>query len=435
MLTEGGCVLAAVSGGADSCALLYCLCELRDVMGLTIYACHVNHGLRGEEADRDEQFTQTLCERLGVELFVLRTDVAAEAKQRGIGTEQCGREIRYAFFEEQAAALNARIATAHTASDNVETVLFHLTRGSGMAGLCGIPPCRGRIIRPLIEVTRREVETYCLAHDLCFVTDSTNLSRAYSRNRIRLDVVPVLRELNPSLESAVSGLSERMREAEAYLMTSAEAALSQAAVAGGYDVRIMQTWPQAVFAAAVRKLCADFSVIPEAKHLALFRKIVYNGGAVEIGGGVTAAAKQGIFRIFRKECSPPIDAVSWVGRSSLVICDKKIDLFKMSIDEFNNGVKNHKFLFHNALDYDTIPLTSCFRTRRSGDQFTLFRRNVTKTVKKLFVERKLPQEQRDHVVLLAENHHVLWIEGIGVGRDHAVTAQTAKVLVIQPQNI
>ena len=139
MLTEGEKVLVGVSGGADSCALLHCLCMLREVMGLTVYACHVHHGLRGAEADRDEVFTAQLCEQLQVPLFVLHKDVGAEAKRRKIGTEQCGREIRYAFFEEKAAALGAKIATAHTASDNTETVLFHLTRGSGITGLCGIP--------------------------------------------------------------------------------------------------------------------------------------------------------------------------------------------------------------------------------------------------------------------------------------------------------
>ena len=435
MLTEGEKVLVGVSGGADSCALLHCLCMLRKVMGLTVYACHVHHGLRGAEADRDEVFTAQLCEQLQVPLFVLHKDVGAEAKRRKIGTEQCGREIRYAFFEEKAAALGAKIATAHTASDNTETVLFHLTRGSGITGLCGIPPCRGNIIRPLIEVTRSEIEAYCLEQQLTYVTDSTNLTKDYSRNRIRWDVVPVLKELNPSLESAVSGLSQRMRETEAYLSQAAEAALIQAKVSGGYAAAVLQTLPEAVFAAAVRKLCAELALIPEAKHLALLHKIVYNGGAVEIGGGVTAVMSQGIFRIYRQTL-PQDEVISgWQGQQALTVLNKKIDLLYVNIEEFHNGEKNHQFLLANSLDYDTIPITSCFRARRSGDQLTLWHRNVTKSVKKLLIECKVPREQRDSIVLLADGAQVLWLEGIGVGQAYAVTEATKSVLVIRPQNV
>lgn len=433
MLSQGDSVLVGLSGGADSCTLLHCLCSLRETMSLTVYACHVHHGLRGEEADRDEHFTRRLCDEWHVPLFVLHADVAGEARRRKVGTEECGREIRYAFFEEKAEALGAKIATAHTASDNAETVLFHLTRGSGMAGLGGIPPCRGKIIRPLIEVTRSEIEDYCRSSGLSYVTDSTNLTNAYSRNRIRLEVIPSLKQLNPSLERTIGGLSQRMREAEDFLMQTAETALEQAKVGGGYRAEDLQKLHTAVFSAAVRKLCMEFALIPEAKHLALLRKIVYNGGAVEIRDGVFAAAKQGIFRIYRRTQPPKITECSWYGRHSLAISDKKFLLFHLSMDEFHNGKKNNKFLFANSLDYDTIPLSSCFRTRRSGDSFTLLHRNVTKPVRKLFIEQKIPQEQRDSIVLLADGSHVLWIEGIGAGRDYAVTENTKSVLLILPQ--
>ena len=301
--------------------------------------------------------------------------------------------------------------------------------------MCGIPPCRGNIIRPLIEVTRSEIEAYCREQQLTYVTDSTNLTKDYSRNRIRWDVVPVLKELNPSLESAVSGLSQRMRETEAYLSQAAEAALIQAKVSGGYAAAVLQTLPEAVFAAAVRKLCAELALIPEAKHLALLHKIVYNGGAVEIGGGVTAVMSQGIFRIYRQTL-PQDEVISgWQGQQALTVLNKKIDLLYVNIEEFHNGEKNHQFLLANSLDYDTIPITSCFRARRSGDQLTLWRRNVTKSVKKLLIECKVPREQRDSIVLLADGTQVLWLEGIGVGQAYAVTEATKSVLVIRPQNV
>ena len=421
MLHEGDTVVVGVSGGADSCALLHCLCRLRERQSLTVRACHVHHGLRGAEADRDEQFTRQLCERLQVPLTVLHADVKAEAARRKIGTEQCGREIRYAFFEEQAAPCGAKIATAHTASDNAETILFHLVRGSGITGLSGIPPCRGQIIRPLIEVTRCEVEAYCRDNGLAYMTDSTNLTKAYSRNLLRLEVMPVLQQLNPSLEHTLIGLSQRMRAVDAYLSQQAAAALAQARISGGYAVSRLQALPEAVWAAAVRTLCAELGVIPEAKHLALLRKIVYNGGTVELGGGCQAVARQGIFRIFLVTSQPSEDGCPWYGQDSLVMLNKKYDLLRMTIDVFHNSEKNSKFLLASALDYDTIPVTSCFRTRRSGDSITLPYRNVTKSVRKLMIECKVPRETRDQVLLLADGSQVLWIEGLGAGRACAIT--------------
>ncbi len=430
MLSAGDGVLVGLSGGADSVTLLHILCGMKDTMQLRLYACHVNHGLRGKEADSDEAFCRRLCKELEIELFVLRCNVAEEAKKRKIGTEQCGREIRYAFFAEKAKALQAKIATAHTASDNAETILFNLTRGSGLSGICGIPPVRDNIVRPLIAADRSEIEDYCRRHELRYVTDSSNLTRDYSRNRLRLDVMPVLRQINPRVEASLYDFSERMRLTEEFLNDAAAEALKKASVRGGYDAKTMAELPEAVFAAAARKLCREFALIPEAKHIELMQKIVYNGGAAEIGRGVKAVMKQGIFRICRPKQHRSEDV--YIADFSKLLCiDDKILRFRLlKIDEYHNGVKKGDFLLANSLDYGTIPLTSCFRYRKSGDSFSMYPRGLTKPVRKLFNEMKVPTEQRDSILLLADENRILWIEGTGVCRECRVTEKTKKVLVI-----
>ncbi len=430
MLSIGDTVIVGLSGGADSCALLLALCSLRDKMSLKVFACHVNHGLRGEEADRDEAFTRALCEKCSVGLFVLHADIRAEAAKRHIGTEQCGREVRYEFFERKAKELNAKIATAHTASDNAETVLFNLARGSGISGLCGIPPVRGNIIRPIIFAGREDTEEYCRRNGIEYVTDSSNLTREYNRNKLRLDAVPVMKEINPSFENAVSGLSKRLREAQDFIDISADKALSRAGVQGGYSSEKLSVLHEAVFSSAVRKLCSEFALIPESKHIELIRKIVYNGGAVELRNGIFAVSAQGIFRITEIKDEISYDECPFDVSQPCVINNKSFSLSVINTEEFNNRKKNDKNLFYNSLDYDTIPLSSVFRTRRSGDSFSPSRRKITKSVKKLFIEMKIPKEQRNDKILLASEGKALWIEDIGVCSECTVKETTKKVLVI-----
>ena len=195
LLPRDGLILCAVSGGADS---MYLLARLRE-LGYTVAAGHYNHGLRGTEADRDEAFVRDFCAARGIPFVSEKGDVAAFAAEQGMGTEAAARTLRYAFLERAADDLGAAvIATAHTAGDNAETVLLHLARGSGLKGLGGIPPKRGRVVRPMLDVTRAEVESYLAEHDIKYVTDSTNGEDDYARNRVRHGAVPALETVNPA---------------------------------------------------------------------------------------------------------------------------------------------------------------------------------------------------------------------------------------------
>ena len=199
LIDPGATLVCAVSGGKDSVCLLHVMLSLQKELSITVEAAHLNHQLRGAESDRDEAFVRNLCDSLGVRLTVSRADVLSRCKQTGESVEEAARVLRYQFFE----SLGKPVATAHTQDDNLETVLLNLVRGTALRGLCGIPPKRGKIIRPMLCVSRAEVETYLEQHALSHVEDSTNASSLPLRNRLRHEVVPLLMRENPKLSSTV----------------------------------------------------------------------------------------------------------------------------------------------------------------------------------------------------------------------------------------
>lgn len=238
MIPQSPCkVTVALSGGADSVALLYSLYFLRDELGISLSACHVNHNLRGKESDRDETFVRRLCRRLDIPLYVKNVKVL-DFVGKHESVELVARNIRYSFFNELGD--DRLIATAHTASDNCETVLINLIRGTALSGMCGIPPKRDNIIRPLIDCTREDIESFCKEHSLSFVTDSTNLSTDYTRNKLRINIIPELKRINPSLTASISRMSKSVALDDKYLDAIAEKALSDAEKDGRYSVLALQ---------------------------------------------------------------------------------------------------------------------------------------------------------------------------------------------------
>lgn len=296
MLSSDAAVVAGVSGGADSMALLHLLWQQRQAWPeLKVSAAHVNHCLRGEEANRDEAHVRQYCQKEGIPLEVLRINVREEAEKRGMGLEACGRAVRYEFFRRLAGESGV-IATAHTLSDHVETVLLHMTRGTGLKGLCGIPPVRENIVRPLIDCTRREIEDYCRENEIPYVTDSTNLKAEYSRNKIRLQVFPALKEINPALEEAVGRMTQSLREDDGYLWAEARCLLERAALEkGGWSCSVLSQGKKPVRIRALRLLQGESK--PEARHLEEIDRMVLAGqGGVSVPGGLDFHVNQGVLR-------------------------------------------------------------------------------------------------------------------------------------------
>ncbi len=272
MLEKGAVVVAALSGGADSVSLVRALKSLEETLDIRVCACHLNHGLRGEESDSDERFCAELCEKLGIPLEKRRVEVGKLLRPHE-SVEQAARRIRYEFFEETLRKFGSSVlATAHTASDNAETVLFNLTRGTGISGLCGIPPIRGlgsgcRVVRPLLQCTRAEVEAYLTGLGQGFVTDKTNLSEDYSRNRIRLNVISELEKINPSLQPVIFRMTKILREDDDFLEELSDKALSDASSGRGWDAAALSRLPKPVKARAIRRILEQGGIEPSALRI------------------------------------------------------------------------------------------------------------------------------------------------------------------------
>ncbi|MBQ2903967.1 MAG: tRNA lysidine(34) synthetase TilS [Clostridia bacterium] len=415
MLSEGATVVAAVSGGSDSMAMLFILNSIKAEYGISLIAAHVNHGIRGDSAERDELFVKEKCSEMGVECRVLRADVPSEAKKSGLGLEECGRKIRYEFFNSLGE--NVIIATAHNLSDRAETFLFNLTRGSTLRGLCSIPAVRGNIIRPLIGCTKDEINAFCDDNSIEYVTDETNTDVTYSRNRIRHNVISQLREINPSFEKNASRCIESLNEDEAFLSSLAGELVEKSKMRGGYSAETLLSSPAPVMKRALIMIAEnEVGVTPEYRSLDNMVSLLKNGGAYQINGGVTVRVRKGILEF-------PSEAEG--------LGDVSLETEIVNIDETNNLQNFSKQDLEYFLDYDKIHGRISVRSREPGDKITLPARGCTKTLKKLFNELSVPPEKRDSFAVVSDDKGLLILEGIGVDSRAIVTKDTVRVMTVR----
>lgn len=435
MLPPGASVAVGLSGGADSIALLHLLLSLREELSLCeVTAVHIHHGLRGEEADRDQRFVEELCARWSVPLTVHRCDVAALAAEQHIGVEEAGRTVRYERFEAEATRIDGYIATAHTASDNAETVLLHLCRGTGLHGLAGIPPVRGRIVRPLIDCTREEIEVYCAEHNLSFVTDSTNADVAYARNRIRQLVMPQLRAINPQVEAAITRLISRAREWDARLALQIQTAL-QEAMAGEdtYRREVLLTLNPDVQAAVLRYLLGEHGrQRGSEKHIRLASDLLVHGGRLSVPGGRLMTVT-GEYVRFAAE-SEPLSAFCYDGvipGGSWQVGSEIWQLLCLSREDYEQKLNISKIGFSNACDYGKIIGSLCLRQRLEGDRYRPAGRDCGKTLKKLFNEAKMPTSERAAVPVLCDECGIVLVVGFDCDERVSITSDTETVLILK----
>ena len=421
MLRRGE-VLLGVSGGADSMSLLHLLHGLQEEYGFRLSAAHVHHGLRGAEADRDEAFVRDACAKLDISLYVLHADVAREAALSGEGLEECGRRIRYDYFRSIA---RGEIATAHTADDNAETVLLHLTRGSGLSGLCGIAPVYDGVIRPLIGCTRAEVEAYCAENGVAYITDSTNLTDDYARNRIRHQVVPVLRELNPAFADAVTRCGEVLRQDDAYLDSTTDELITDANTRFGFDRGKLLSAPQALLDRALRSILTKrMRRTPEFRQILQCREILRDGGKAQLSEHTTVCVF-GNTMYFDRLVRP-----SWqveVEEDTAVLPFGKA---KIQIEFAKNIQLFHKQDLTNCLCCDTIYGVLFFRSRLPSDAMTRVNSGCRKSIKQLFEEQDVPAPFRADVPILTDGERILWAEGIGCDDAFRITDRSRRIMRI-----
>ena len=425
MLQPGEDVLVGFSGGADSVCLLHLLYEYKDTFGISLRAAHVNHGLRGEEADRDERFAVRFCRERDIPLKILHADIPALAKETNQSTELCAREVRYRYFRS---LQPDKIATAHTGSDAAETLLMNLSRGASLHGLASIPPVRGNIIRPLISCLREDTEAYCEERGLEYMTDSTNLTDEYTRNKFRHTVIPALKTVAPSFEQAVCRCLENLRAEDDYMR-------QQTAQTYGGVVRngALQADKYLVLHPALRlRVLAEFlersgAGAYETKHLRLLDQNMANAGfALTLPEGVT-------FRTDGVGLSVSSDEQVVSGCAPLRL--EKDALTRVAFNGFDLSFEIKKSVdpavFHdNYIDFSKIDDIIIIRSRCAGDQIRLARRNCTKTLKKLYCELALPHRTRALAPVITDSRGVIWAYGAGVDRTRLADENTTKILII-----
>ena len=446
---------AAVSGGADSMALLRVLLALQPGFGYTLTACHVNHGLRGEAADRDEAFVRAECARLRVPLKVFHPKDAGLALPPHPG-EDWARRLRYACFAQLLGGID-RIATAHTATDQAETLLFRLARGTGLHGAGGIRPARPGFCRPLLCLTRAQTEALCRSFEQDYVTDETNAGDAYARNRLRHGALPALRSVNDAAEENLARFCEKAARADAYFARQAEYLLEDAAVL------LPQTLPSAACAAlqkgrlvlgleplqeadplireaALHRLAAPVRDAEE-KYIRLLDAMIGQGsGAVQLTGRVRFRAGGGV--LWREDCLPPEEpfSVPFCPQDGAVIPlpggrRLRIVLIPGGFPEKIQGV--HKKDLKNRADYariTTLYPVLTLRIRQPGDRFRPAGRGLSKPLRKWMNEAGVPAAERESLPLLAAGSEILWVCGEGFAEGLAPDADTQRVLELELEN-
>lgn len=299
MLKKDDVVIVAVSGGADSIALLHALYSLKQELGISVHACHINHNLRGEESKRDEQFVRDFCSSRKIPSTFYSIDVKPEKHE---SVEERARKMRYECFESLCNELDAKLATAHTASDNAETVFINMLRGTGTKGLCGIPPVRGNIIRPLLRCTREEIEKYCTENGLEYVTDSSNLSDDYTRNKLRHRLIPMLKEFNPSVMEGISRMTSAVYDDNAYLEKVSAEAKEKCRTENGYSAIALCSLERPILCRVVSSVLSDSGIEPSSLRInECIEIIIKKQGKINLCRNKFAVVRKKVFRIQYEE--------------------------------------------------------------------------------------------------------------------------------------
>ena len=390
LISKGDTIVCAVSGGADSIALLWALYLLKEEWDLTLSAAHFNHHLRGAESDRDEQFVRDFCNGYGIPLHVGSGQVVPGEK----GLEAAARDARYAFLQ----TLPGKIATAHTADDNAETVLMHLIRGTGLKGLGGISPARNNLIRPMLHVTRAEVEAFLAEYAVDYIHDSSNSTDEFLRNRLRHHVMPLLKAENPKLSQNLSAMALRLREYEQ--------ALSDLSRLDHPEVEKLRAMAPSVRARALEDFLKSSGVRePEATHIRLLESLVFSdnpSARANFPGGITIGRNYGLLEVISEIPAPAVQFA----------CTPATEIV------------------NTATVFTVVPVGNVFiRNRQSGDAIRL--PGGTKSIKKLFIDRKIPATQRDQIPILCDDAGILGIPGISVNLDRAATELPATRIEFQ----
>lgn len=445
LIQAGDGILAAVSGGADSVCLLLLLHRLQRQLPITIAAAHVNHGIRGDSALADQQFVEKLCTALGIPCYVKVCDVPALAKQWGMSEEEAGRQVRYDYFDAVSKKYGFdKIAVAHNQDDNVETIIHHLLRGTGLNGITGISPDRNQIIRPLLPFSKQEIVAYLNKAGQPYCTDETNQELCYTRNKIRLSLIPKLREINQQAETHILQFGRQAEEIEAYLQIQTEAA-------GRQYIKKEQDYNSGILLAEaarqehpviqkrlVRELIRqqsgrlkDITAVHVENVLGLWRK--QTGRRICLPYGLTARRSyEGI--VIEKQQQPKekeqTELVPALSEHNPVVYEVGGGILTLEIkrEKIQNIAEK---IYTKWLDYDRIKESLVIRTPRQGDYLVVTKEGGTKKLRRYLIDEKVPANERERQLVLADGNHILWVIGYRISEYYKITKETRCILKVQ----
>jgi len=444
LIAEEEKILVGVSGGPDSIALLHILWMLRDELKIFLHVAHLNHQLRGEEARADALFVQDFAEKLNLPYTIESFDVRTLQKETGLSLQEAAREARFAFFEREVRRLKAdKVALGHHADDQAETILFNLLRGTGVKGLGGIPPLRGIYIRPLLEVRRQEIEAYCRVHALPFRLDPSNLKPVYTRNRIRLQLLPLLEhEYNPQLARVLVRLGNICREENAYLELLAREAYQRVVEKEKEGELVLnraslvaQPLPlrRRIFRLAWQRVSGETKELAY-EHVERLLEMLANGArALALPGGVRAVKTKNTFRLFRNDQLQRIPPYQYPlvipGITFIPELDLEIQAEILPVEKAPPW--KDLTLREAILDYGLVKEPLRVRRRKEGDVFAPLGLGGTVKLKKFLIDQKIPRSERDRLPLVVSGEEIMWVGGLRMAEHWKVTEKTKVCLFLQ----
>lgn len=462
LLVKGDRIAVGVSGGADSICLLHVLFLLMKEYSLKLMAVHINHGIRGEEAARDEQFVARFCTERGIEFRSFYYDVKKLALEEGLSVEEAGRKVRYSAFSKICSEHQCnKLAIAHNKNDNAETVLFHLFRGSGIRGLSGMEANRLlsegnselRMIRPLLCVTREEIEEYLAKESIGYIIDSSNLTEEYTRNKIRRRILSyAVNEINPQSVNNITEAAKALKEIEEYLSSEIKRNYEQLVKQseGGLRLKVkeLKVQPTVIQKGVIRRILEQLAKTRkdlEAKHveavLELMEKQV--GKQVNLPYHIVAEREYEAIRFCLEASKREENSTKQLSKPVLVtipgttqIAEKGI-LIKTELIHFKKNDPIPKNSCMKWFDYDKIENAVEIRTRREGDFIQINTSGGKKKLKDYFIDHKIPKKQRDEQLLITDGSHVMWIPGEAdrMSEKYKVDVTTTKILLMNLINM
>lgn len=441
MIEKDDKIVMGISGGPDSLCMLDVLFNLKGKFNLKLYVVHVNHMIRGEDAKKDAAFVEKLCKDLDLPFFLFEENVPYLAKKMGLSEEQAGRYVRYKAFEETLKKVGGnKIAVAHNKNDVAETVLLNILRGTGLRGLIGIKPVNGNIIRPLIEIERREIEKYLKDKNLHPRIDHTNYEDLYTRNKIRLKVIPYIEEVfKIDLVENLSRMAAILLEEDDYLEAKCEEVFNQICEINGEEIKVDVDALKSQHTAIKRRLVKRMYLYVKGETdgleyghvedvLNLLDKptsskidLPFEIEALKMYNNLVIRKKKTKEKVKFKEVLkiPGVTTIEGIGKFKAYVVDIS------QVDDFNKGE------YIKFFDYDKIKGEIVVKSREDGDRFSPLGMRGTKKLKEFFIDEKIPREERDYIPLVAIGKEIVWVVGYRMSEKFKVDKNTSKVLVIE----